>query len=131
MSRLVRRLTGGSLDRISSQLGLITSYRLKYGSIEILPVPMIKMLRSAPISQVNGEFSGESVTKWTVSLPMGTLSKLFPTEADWRTAIEANQPWLVTMPDSDIFVPVITEGSPLSGERGRYVITLAAIGFED
>ena len=127
---ILRRLTGRSLDALTTSLGLRPAYRLKYGTIEFIPCPMIKKVRAQPINQVGpSEMVQESVQKWTISLPI-ELALTFPTFQAWDEAIAPGALWSVTLPNSDVWQPAIVEGDRLDGNRGRVVITVRAIGLD-
>ena len=128
---ILQRLTGRSFDTVATQLGLRPAYRLKYGTIEFIPCPMIKKSRAQPINQVGpSEMVQESVQKWSVSLPI-ELTALFPTPQVWAEAIAPGALWFVTLPNATEWMAAIVEGDRLDGNRGRVVITLRAIGLDD
>ena len=128
---ILQRLTGRSFDTVATQLGLRPAYRLKYGTIEFIPCPMIKKSRAKPINQVGpSEMVQESVQKWAVSLPI-ELTALFPTPQVWAEAIAPGALWFVTLPNATEWMAAIVEGDRLDGNRGRVVITLRAIGLDD
>ena len=128
---ILQRLTGRSFDTLSTRLGMRPAYRLKYGTIEFIPCPMIKKSRAQPIDQVGpSEMVQESVQKWSVSLPI-ELTALFPTPQTWADAIAPGALWFVTLPNATEWMPAIVEGDRLDGNRGRVVITLRAIGLDD
>ena len=127
---ILRKLTGRSFDALTTSLGLRPAYRLKYGTIEFIPCPMIKKLRAQPINQVGpSEMVQESVQKWTISLPI-ELALVFPSFQAWDEAIAPGALWSVTLPNSDVWQPAIVEGDRLDGSRGRVVITVRAIGLD-
>ena len=127
---ILRKLTGRSFDSLVTSLGLRPAYRLKYGTIEFIPCPMIKKARAQPINQVGpSEMVQESVQKWTISLPI-ELALGFPTFQAWDEAIAPGALWSVTLPNSDVWQPAIIEGDRLDGSRGRVVITVRAIGLD-
>lgn len=127
---LLRRLTGRSLDRLSTSLGLRPGYRLRYGTIEFIPCPRIKKNRSQPLGQLGpNELTQANVMKWTVSLPL-ECAALFPSIADWDTATSPGARWSVTLPNTETWVEAVVEGDRQDGHRGRVVITLAAIGLD-
>ena len=127
----LRHLTGRSFDTLAASLGLRPAYRLRYGSIEFIPCPMIKKSRAQPILQVGpSEMVRESVQKWAISLPL-ECAALFPTATEWENAIGPGAPWQVTLPNSEVWVDAIVEGDRLDGNRGRVVITIAARGLDD
>lgn len=130
MSSILHQLTGRSLDSLSVSLGLRSAYRLKYGTIEFNPVPKIKKVRSEPISTVGpNELTASAVQKWKVSIPL-ECADLFPSIAAWESSLESGARWQVTLPNKTAWVDTIVEGDRLDGERGRVVITLAAIGLD-
>ena len=127
---ILRKLTGRSFDALVTSLGLRPAYRLKYGTIEFIPCPMIKKSRAQPINQVGpSEMVQESVQKWTISLPI-ELALVFPTFQAWDEAIAPGALWFVTLPNSDVWQTAIVEGDRLDGSRGRVVITVRAIGLD-
>ena len=127
---ILRRYTGRSFDALVTSLGLRPAYRLKYGTIEFIPCPMIKKSRAQPINQVGpSEMVQESVQKWTISLPI-ELALVFPTFTVWDEAIAPGALWSVTLPNSEVWQPAIVEGDRLDGSRGRVVITVRAIGLD-
>jgi len=127
---ILRQLTGRSLDRLSTALGLRPGYQLKYGAIIFDPPPLIKKNRSQPLSQLGpSELTQGSVMKWSVSLPLEYI-ELFPSPAEWQAAISAGARWCVTLPNTDTWVETIVEGDRQDGNRGRVVITLAAIELD-
>ncbi len=126
----LRRLTGRSLDRLSTSLGLRPAYRLRYGAIEFIPCPMIKKNRSQPLGQLGpNELTPANVMKWTVSLPI-ECAAMFPSIGDWDTATAPGARWSVTLPNTDTWIDTVVEGDRQDGYRGRVVITLAAIGLD-
>ena len=128
---ILQRLTGRSFDIVATQLGLRPAYRLKYGTIEFIPCPMIKKVRAQPINQVGpSEMVQESVQKWTISLPI-ELTALFPNPQVWAEAIAPGALWFVTLPNATEWMAAIVEGDRLDGNRGRVVITVRAIGLDD
>lgn len=127
---ILRQLTGRSLDRLSASLGLRPAYRLKYGAIEFIPPPTIKKLRSEPISTVGpNELTASAVQKWRISLPL-ECAALFPSIEQWEASLESGARWQVTMPNKTDWIDAIVEGDRQDGQRGRVVITLAAIGLD-
>lgn len=127
---ILRRLTGRSFDRLSTSLGLRPAYRLKHGTIEFIPCPLIKKNRSQPLGQLGpNELTQANVMTWTVSLPL-ECAALFSSIADWDTATAPGARWSVTLPNIETWVDTVVEGDRQDGHRGRVVITLAAIGLD-
>ena len=127
---ILRKLTGRSFDALVTSLGLRPAYRLKYGTIEFIPCPMIKKARAQPINQVGpSEMVQESVQKWTISLPI-ELALVFPSFTAWDEAIAPGALWSVTLPNATEWMAAIVEGDRLDGSRGRVVITVRAIGLD-
>lgn len=93
-----QNLTGAYFDQQCDAIGLRT-HRIRRGSIEITPRPLISEDGVQAVSDVNSEiYTPELAQQFSVSFPEETLVKAFGTLTAARSALVLNQSWEIFAP---------------------------------